>query len=111
MKRLLLLLVLLPCFVSAQDNKPIGNFYLGGNHTVIYQHVFKDSLDSAAVIAQKLMSVIAINPGMKNMLQSGWIITGNYNGAIIRGDFVIEIKPGRYRVTILNLEHEESNGL
>jgi hypothetical protein len=109
MKRLLFLLILLPCFVSAQDNKPIGDFYMQ-SRTVVYQHVFKDSLDSTSIIAARLMSAISINPGMKNMVQSGWIITGNFSGAVTKGDFVIEIRPGRYRVTILNLEQEQSNG-
>jgi len=43
MKRLLLLLVLLPCFVSAQNNKPIGDFYLQ-NYTIVYHHVLKTPL-------------------------------------------------------------------
>jgi hypothetical protein len=114
MKHILVLLVLLPCFVSAQDNKPIGDFYLQ-NNSIIYQRVFKDSLDSMPVMAAKLMSAIATSPGIKNMVQSGWVITGNFDDIYaatfsssgITGDFVIEIRPGRYRVTILNLKQVE----
>lgn len=115
MKRLLLLLVLAPGFIFAQDNKPIGDFYLQ-NNSIIYQRVFKDSLDSDSLMAAKLMSAISTSPGIKNMVQSGWVITGSFNdynavtfsSSGITGDFVIEIRPGRYRVTILNLRQFQS---
>lgn len=115
MKRVLLLLVLAPCFVFAQDNKPIGDFYLQSNTSIIYQRVFKDSLDSLPVMAHKLMSAISLSPGIKNMVQSGLVITGNFgdlnavtfSSTGITGDFVIELRPGRYRVTILNLKQFE----
>jgi len=53
------------------------------------------------------------------MVQSGWIITGNYDDlnkvtfskSEIKFDFVIEIRQGRYMVTILNLKQLQGAGL
>ena len=61
------------------------------------------------------MSAISLSPGIKNMVQSGLVITGNFgdlnavtfSSTGITGDFVIELRPGRYRVTILNLKQFE----
>jgi hypothetical protein len=113
MKIFLFILVSSPALLFAQNNQPIANFYLE-NNTIVYRHVFKDSLDSASVIERKLISRLPVSPVFNNVKQlaNGKIITGTYEsqstneGApweMIKGYFIIEIKNGRYRVTISNI--------
>jgi hypothetical protein len=114
MKKLLFLLLVLPSMAFAQDNKPIGNFYITRGR-VVYSHVFNDSLDSAATIVKKLIPSIPFSSYMKNVDGNGYTITGHIDeaddspGALIpqqveeKGYFMIEVKNGKYRVTVKNL--------
>jgi hypothetical protein len=113
MKKMLLIFTAAPSLLFAQNNQPIANFYLE-NNTIIYRHVFKDSLDSATAITRKLIAQIPVSPTFNNVkeLDNGKIITGTYESQsaneptpweMIKGYFIIEIKNGRYRVTISNI--------
>jgi hypothetical protein len=113
MKKIALLLISIPALLCAQNNKPIANFYLE-NNSVIYHHVFKDSLDSASVIIQKLLAQLPVSPNINNLkeFKNGAVLTGTYEAQyanegspweMIKGYFIIEVKNGRYRVTISNI--------
>jgi hypothetical protein len=113
MKKIILLFIILPNLLLAQDTKPKGDFYLEDN-AIIYRHVYKDSLDSASVIAQKLIAQFPVSPNLNNVkeFKKGLIITGNYetqNGTegypweLLKAYFCIEIKNGKYRVTLSNI--------
>ena len=113
MKKILFLLATLPTLLMAQDTKPKGDFYIEDN-AIVYHHVYKDSLDSATVIFQKLMARLPASTTISNIKEfmQEHMITGNYesqNGTegypweMLKASFCIEIKSGRYRVTLSNI--------
>lgn len=120
MKRLLLLFTVFPAFVFAQDTNRISNFYLE-NNAIVYHRVFKDSLDSASVIAHKLMAELPALPNINNVnvFNNGLLITGNfeiqnategYPWELLKAYFIIEIKNGKYRVTLSNILENQNAG-
>jgi len=118
MKYVLLFFLIAPTFLFAQNNKPIGDFCIE-NNAVVFRHIFMAPSDSAPALARKIMSYVSTRSGISNVVQNGLIITGNYDeirGEVFtyretKADFSIEIKNGKYRVTILNmLNNNNMNG-
>lgn len=120
MKHLIFLFVALPGFIFAQVTaKQIGDFYIE-NTTVVYHHVFIDSTqDPAPLLTNKLMTMLAITPHIKNLVQSGNIITGifdwmnctTFSVSELKAGFSIEIKNGKYRVSIFDFFQSKGSGL
>jgi len=112
MKQFFVLLLFIPFIGYAQNNKPIGNFFLENNE-VIYRRVFSDSLDSAAVIMKKLIAALPQHMEARKSGEENNMITGNYDGTAefqvialyqeeLKAYYCIEVKNGKYRVTIRN---------
>jgi len=91
------------------------------NSTVVYHRIFKDSLDSASVIERKLLAILPAMPNINNVneFNNGIVITGNYetqNGTegypweLLKAYFIIEIKNGKYRVTLSNIIENQNAG-
>ncbi|NNM95575.1 MAG: hypothetical protein HKL88_08985 [Bacteroidia bacterium] len=95
-------------------DRPQNNFYAGqGNKQIEYRKVFDDRQDSAAVIKKKIKALITSSPGIFTQVQyDSNICSGNLNKIYpayyrsskeLTGTFKIEVKNGRYRVTITGM--------
>jgi hypothetical protein len=120
MRRIILSFIIFRAVLHAQDTNSISNFYLE-NSTVVYHRIFKDSLDSASVIERKLLAILPAMPNINNVneFNNGIVITGNYetqNGTegypweLLKAYFIIEIKNGKYRVTLSNIIENQNAG-
>lgn len=77
MKKIVFLFIALPSLLWAQDTQPKGDFYLE-NNAIVYRHIYKDSLDSASVIMQKLMAQLPASTTINNLkeFKTEHVITG-----------------------------------
>lgn len=101
---------------SQPSNKPLSNFSLPdpkGN--IQYQWVFKDSLDNISSITRKIGMLMKLDTSeMTNIIMdsSYHLCAGKIQNMhidfygvnrLLSGSFTIEIKPGRYRLTIKDM--------
>ncbi len=120
MKKIVFLFIALPSLLWAQDTQPKGDFYLE-NNAIVYRHIYKDSLDSASVIMQKLMAQLPASTTINNLkeFKTEHVITGNYETQnstdgypweLLKAYFSIEIKNGKYRLTLSNIIDNQNAG-
>jgi hypothetical protein len=120
MKKILAILFCITVFSQVQlkaqaTDKPMNNFYVDPDkgNALIYQIVFSDTTDNLNVIAKKLRHYFAKSDFITDYTYDsvsafvGHIknIYINYYGKnkYLTGDFVIDIKDGKYKLVIRNM--------